>query len=253
MRVRSSSLLPEPVVPASRQCGPSAARSTSNGPASPTPMGADRPAGGELADHRTAMAAAKPSISSPSSDAFSKSSRRTRSGNREPGAAASGSSRRARLRAAASATPSATPAVSKATAAAPRPGRRRRAGGPVSTTSVQPAGSNSGFSSSHSPAAGRPAPKRISRKARRCSSGRRGWSAVIIVTGAEPAGAGTAKADSKDSISVAEQASNRRSEREPAKVWGAHLIQSHWRGRSVMTPIRTSAGPWAAASWHKTA
>ena len=188
--MRSSSLLPEPVVPASRQCGPSAARSTSNGPASPTPMGADRPAGGELADHRAAMADAKPSTSSPSAGAFGKSSRRTRSGSREPGAAASGSSRRARLRAAASATPSATPAVSKATAAAPRPGRRRRAGGPVSTTSAHPAGSNSGFSSSHSPAAGRPAPKRISRKARRCSSGRRGWSAVIIVTGAEPAGRG---------------------------------------------------------------
>ncbi len=35
--VRRSSLLPEPVVPATRRCGPSAARSTRKGPSAPTP------------------------------------------------------------------------------------------------------------------------------------------------------------------------------------------------------------------------
>ena len=67
IRVCSSSDFPDPVVPATRTCGPSAARSTANGPSALTPRHADVDQG--CASHPATMTSARGSRSNSSSDA----------------------------------------------------------------------------------------------------------------------------------------------------------------------------------------
>ena len=246
IRLRSSSLLPEPVVPPTRPCGPSRSRSSVKTPCSLTPTGPAGAAGPARRQRRRTASGLTPSSSSSGSS-------RTLSGSPAPTWRSSGSSKRARSRAqpravagsspaAISVWPPSLPSV-RCTTASP-------SGLTISITVLHAAGSRSRELETTMPATG-------SRSSGRMASGLRGPPPSSSRAGELRPSISRSESSTTSVVPLPAPAPSRRrsvslrSRRADShgssslRVWGSHFAhsQSGSRPSSTNTPIVRSAGP----------
>ncbi len=259
----SSSLLPEPVVPPIRPCGPSRTRSSVKTPLSVTPSGTSPP--GSLPAWRQRRRIASPSMRSSSSSP----SMPTLAGRPASAWRSSGSWKRARSRAQPAAVSVVMPASSTSIVSRPSSGRCSVAS-PVAAatwmTVLQAEGRRSADVATTIPATGtvssrRPAGGRLPcrRRSAPASSRSRAGAFAPSVRTSESSTASTvpvaapplARRRSIASLCSRASDSQRWSPPELSCVCGSHLHQSQSGARpgSTKTATVTSAGPWVTAAW----
>ncbi len=259
---RSSSDLPEPVVPPTRAWGPSATKSTRNTPSSAMPTGVARRGSAPAAFHRASTASGVHSSSS------SRGNSRIDAGRPAPTTSSSGSSNRARTRAQSRATSSAMPAGRNRSTRWPACGSVSSAppsGSTMSTTVVHTAGKRSTVEAMTMPATRPASPRsrlRVGARRPSVSDSSSTTTSSVGPTGRfsppwrscpwRSRGPAARSRDSARRVDSSGSADSTRPTPVASRVWGSHLAQSQSAPASGRASTMTgrSAGPCSAAAWH---